>query len=121
MRDASQAHLIGEVDEPSPRRPAECPVEGWLSFLGHRWNALALWHLSRGAKRFGELTALLPGVTAKVLTERLAGLEQRGLIARRDVAMFPRAVVYELTLRGAEIVAILDQIDLWAKRSGEGA
>lgn len=102
-------------DEPSPRRPIECPVEDWLEFLGHRWNALVLWHLSTGAKRHGELVALLPGISPKVLAERLAGLEQRGLIEREALAVFPRTVGYRLTHRGRELVSILDRIEAWSR------
>lgn len=107
-----------ELDRPSPRRPAECPVEDWIVFLGHRWNALILWHLNAGAKRHGELAALLPGITPKVLTERLEGLEQRGLVVRSQIATFPRGVNYTVSQRGAELIAILDQIEVWA-RQGE--
>ncbi|MBL8568198.1 MAG: helix-turn-helix transcriptional regulator [Phreatobacter sp.] len=106
------------LDEPSPRRAADCPVEDWLAFLGHRWNALALWHLKAGPKRHGALMRDLPGITPKVLAERLTGLEGRGLIARRDLRGYPRGVSYELTARGRDLVAILDRLELWA-RAGE--
>lgn len=106
-----------DLDRPSPRRPAECPVEGWIVFLGHRWNALILWHLNSGAKRHGELAAALPGITPKVLTERLEGLERRGLVVRSAVATFPRGVSYAISQRGAELIAILDQIEVWARKN----
>ncbi len=102
-------------DVPSPRRPAECPVEDWLAFLGHRWNALVLWHLSTGSKRFSELTSLLPGITPKVMTERLDALVDRRLVARTQLSQFPRGSIYDLTNRGTRIVAILDQIETWAR------
>ena len=55
-------------DAPSLRKPRDCPVEDWLNFLGHRWNALLLWHLSVSPKRHGELITLLPGINlAKTL------------------------------------------------------
>ena len=107
--------LVVARDEPSPRRPVECPVEDWLEFLGHRWNALVLWHLSTGAKRHGELAALLPGISPKVLAERLAGLEQRGLVEREALAVFPRTVGYRLTQRGQGLVSILDRIEAWSR------
>jgi DNA-binding HxlR family transcriptional regulator len=96
---------------PEPRRPDHCPVEGWLAFLGHRWNALVLWHLSTGSKRHSELMERLPGITPKVLSERLDGLSRRGLVRRAPVVSFPRGVVYALSDRGREIVAILDQFE----------
>lgn len=99
------------LETPAPRRPDLCPVEDWLAFLGHRWNALVLWHLSVGARRHGELMACLPGITAKVLSERLDGLMQRGLIEREAVSTFPRGAVYALSDGGRQIVAILDRFE----------
>ena len=100
-----------EREVPMPRRPEVCPVEDWLSFLGHRWNALVLWQLSVGQKRHGELVMLLPGITAKVLSERLDGLLARGLVERDAVAAFPRGVVYSLTAGGRRVLALLDQFE----------
>lgn len=106
---------VARLDTPTPRRPAECPVEDWLDFLGHRWNALALWHLSTGPKRFSELVELLPGITPKVMTERLDALVERRLITRSLIATFPRGSVYTITARGNGIIAILDQIEVWVR------
>lgn len=106
------------LDSPSPRRPPECPVEDWLAFLGHRWNALVLWHLQDAPKRHGELVAQLPGITSKVLTERLDGLERRGLVIRSPLATFPRGVVYALSARARDLVGILDQIEVWSRGAG---
>lgn len=100
-----------EREVPMPRRPEVCPVEDWLSFLGHRWNALVLWQLSVGAKRHGDLMAQLPGITAKVLSERLNGLLLRGLVERNATAALPRGVVYSLTAGGRRVVALLDQFE----------
>ena len=75
-------------EQPTQRAATECPVEEWLAFLGHRWNAAILWHLSASPRRFGELKVCLPGITPKVLTERLEGLERWGLV-ERSARSFP--------------------------------
>lgn len=103
------------LDRPEPRHAEDCPVEDWLAFLGHRWNALILWHLQGGIRRHGDLAGLLTGITPKVLSERLAGLEARGLVTRTEIAVFPRAVAYDLTPRGRDLVGILDRLELWTK------
>lgn len=113
---ASTAVMRRPLDQPEPRHPTDCPVEVWLAFLGHRWNALVLWHLQGGAKRHSELAALLPGIAPKVLSERLDGLEERGLILRSPIATFPRGVTYALSPMGKELVRILDQLELWSRR-----
>jgi DNA-binding HxlR family transcriptional regulator len=112
----------GALDPREPRRPAGCPVEDWLAFLGHRWNALVLWHLKDGSRRHGELAALLPGVSPKVLSERLQGLEDRGLLLRSPISTFPRSVIYSLSDSGTTLVHILDQLELWSRQhAGEVA
>ena len=96
---------------PWPVRPQSCPVEDWLAFLGHRWNALMLWHLRAAPLRHGELMERLPGITAKVLGERLAALESRGLVARAGEGRQG----YTLTSRGSSLLGVLDQLELWAR------
>ena len=108
------------ADIPSLRKPRDCPVGDWLSFLGHRWNALLLWHLSVSPKRHGELITLLPGISSKVLAERLSTLVQRGLIDKSTRATFPRMVSYALSNQGVQIVAILSQIEIWTRTAGSG-
>lgn len=110
------AHVF---DTPVARPASECPVEDWLAFLGHRWNAAVLWHLSAAPMRFGALVDHLPGITPKVLSERLQGLERRGLIMRSEKQTFPRSVIYGLTKDGLEIISIIRLLEPWAKsRSG---
>lgn len=109
------------LDTPVPKHARECPVEDWLGFLGHRWNALILWYLKNGALRPGELSGWLAGITPKVLTERLDALVQRGLIVREPLAGFPRGVRYALSARGRSLVAVLDQLERWSKADGTTA
>ncbi|MBI3523245.1 MAG: helix-turn-helix transcriptional regulator [Betaproteobacteria bacterium] len=103
------------LDVPTSRKPADCPVEDWLTFLGHRWNALLLWHLAVSPKRHAELITLLSGISSKVLAERLSALARRGLIKKTPLATFPRTVSYALSEQGAEIVSILNQIEVWTR------
>lgn len=108
------------LDVPSPRRPGDCPVEDWLVFLGHRWNALVLWHLAASPKRHAELLELLSGISAKVLAERLSALARRGLIKKSPLATFPRTVSYALSEQGAGVIGILNLIEVWSRAVGPG-
>lgn len=92
-----------------------CPVEHWLEFLGHRWNAVILWHLEDGPLHPSELKLLLPGIRPKALTERLAALTTAGLISRTRVAGFPPRVRYEVTTVGCSLLRILDRLADWAE------
>jgi DNA-binding HxlR family transcriptional regulator len=110
-----EKHTDAALDVPTPRKPGDCPVEDWLAFLGHRWNALLLWHLAASPKRHAELLALLSGVSSKVLAERLSALARRGLIKKTPLATFPRTVSYALSEQGAGIVNILNLIEVWTR------
>jgi DNA-binding HxlR family transcriptional regulator len=119
-RTAENPAAPAGIDTPAAKHASECPVEEWLAFLGHRWNALILWHLQTGPKRHGELVGCLAGIRPKVLTERLDGLEQRGLVSRELLASFPRGVLYTLSARGRSLVLVLDRLEMWAKAGRSG-
>ena len=99
-------------DENFFRLASECSVEAWLAFLGHRWNALILYHLQQDGKRFGALLECLPVITPKVLTERLVQLERWGLVHRASAA---RGQPYMVTAKGDELMPILHALELWAR------
>ena len=105
---------VHQPELPSAKHASECVVEDWLAFLGHRWTAMILWHLGQKSLRHSELAALLIAVSPKVLTERLADLQDRELIERWSSETFPRAVHYRLTRRGLKLVQVLDALELWA-------
>ncbi|WP_249227742.1 winged helix-turn-helix transcriptional regulator [Kutzneria sp. CA-103260] len=98
------------------RRPeATCPVEVALAAIGGRWTTLVLRDLMSGPRSFTELADGLPTLSAKVLTERLAGLEQQGLVARRRLGGFPARTEYRLTEAGQLLRPLL--VELY--RTGE--
>lgn len=94
------------------RLASECTVEAWLNYLGHRWSALILYHLSLGPKRFGELSACLPTVTAKMMSERLLSLQRRALLERDHAG---RDAAYRLTPRAEALMPILHALEQWAR------
>ena len=73
--------------------------------------------LMLGPKRFTDLRADLPGISANVLTQRLEGLEASGLVRRRRLAPPASAQVYELTEWGLEAEPIVQSLGRWAARS----
>lgn len=103
------------LETPSRRHATECPVEDWLGFLGHRWTALILWHLQAASMRHKALMACLPGITAKMLSERLGGLARRGLVRRTRGDGPDPAVAYELTPKARRLMPLLDRIELWSR------
>ncbi|MBX3477130.1 MAG: transcriptional regulator [Brevundimonas sp.] len=88
-----------------------------LDILGERWAMLVVRELMLGPRRFGDLRAGLPGVSANVLTQRLEGLEAAGVVIRRRLPPPASVQVYELSPWGYEAEDILKVMGRWAARS----
>lgn len=97
-----------------PRRYRQfCGLARAAEVLGQRWTLLILRDLHVGPRRYTDLLAGLSGIPTNVLTTRVKALEEDGLITRRARSEADRAVVYELTPRGAELAPALKALALW--------
>lgn len=93
-----------------------CGVAHGLDLIGERWALLVVRELMLGAKRFGDLKSDLPGLSANVLTHRLAELEGAGLVIRRKLPKPAAVWVYELTEWARELEPVMQQLGRWAAR-----
>lgn len=94
-----------------------CGTAHGLELIGERWALLVLRELLLGPRRFSELRADLPGISANVLTQRLTELEGKRLV--RKVRLPPPASVqvYEATEWGLEAEPLIQALGRWAARS----
>lgn len=90
-----------------------CPVEETLELIGGKYKTLILWHLVGKTLRFGEISALIPQATPKMLTQQLRLLEEDGLVNRVVYPVVPPKVEYSLTEFGKTIIPILDVMCDW--------
>src|SRR3954468_4401479 len=85
-----------------------------FQFLGKRWTAVLLGHLSGGPPGLRELARAGGGVSASVLSERLSALAAGGLVTRTVDEGPPLSVTYALTESGQALMPALEQISIWA-------
>jgi DNA-binding HxlR family transcriptional regulator len=85
--------------------------------LGCKWMVAILDALERGVNRPGRLQRELPGLTAKVLNQRIRKLLRFGLIVRHAHAEIPPRVEYEFTARGRRMLEVVDAV---RKYAGDG-
>jgi DNA-binding HxlR family transcriptional regulator len=102
---------------PKRRYDDACGTAHGLELIGERWALLVLRELMLGPKRFSDIRADLPGISANVLTQRLEGLEESGLLVRKRLPPPANAQVYELTEWGYEAEPIVQTLGRWAARS----
>jgi len=94
-----------------------CGTAFAMELIGERWSLLVIRELMLGGLRFSDLRAGLPGVSAKVLTERLASLEAAGVLERRQLPPPAATQVYELTRWGYLAEPAILELGRWAARS----
>jgi DNA-binding HxlR family transcriptional regulator len=94
-----------------------CGTAFALELVGERWSLLIVRELMFGGRRFSDLRAGLPGISAKVLTERLDGLESAGIVQRKQLPPPAAAQVYELTPWGYEAEEAVKELGRWAAKS----
>ncbi|MCV3243066.1 winged helix-turn-helix transcriptional regulator [Mesorhizobium sp. ZC-5] len=109
---------LEKITGKSPRSYEDaCATAHALDLLGERWALLVMRELMLGPRRFGDLRASLPAISANVLTQRLEGLEGAGVVRRRKLPPPASVQVYELTEWGLEAEPILLSLGKWAVRS----
>ena len=93
----------------------QCATRQALERLAAKWRVLLVYALLAGPQRHAELRRRLPGITQKVLTETLRGMEADGLVERRVLRESPpQHVEYALTALGKTLEAPLAAICAWA-------
>lgn len=94
-----------------------CGTAFGLELLGERWSLLIVRELMFGPRRFSDIRTNLPGISAKVLTERLAGLEANGVALRSTAPEPTPAQLYGLTEWGYAAEPIIQELGRWAAAS----
>lgn len=94
-----------------------CAASFAFELIGERWSMHVMRELMLGPRRFSDIRAALPGISAKVLTERLARLEELGVLTRRKLPPPAPAQVYELTEWGYMAEPFMQELGRWSVRS----
>lgn len=88
-----------------------------VELIGRRWVGAILRLLGGGPRRFNEIASAVPGLSDRLLSERLRELEDVGLIARTvDPGERPPRITYALTTSGESLDHVIDAIGTWAER-----
>src|SRR5918999_1482945 len=93
-----------------------CALARTLDVVGHRWTLLIIRELRPGPRRFTDLVDGLPGISRKLLTERLRDLERDSLVPRRQLPPPAARQVYELTDDGRDLAAAMAPLIAWGAR-----
>jgi DNA-binding HxlR family transcriptional regulator len=94
---------------------SHCPTRAVLDRIADKWSVLIIQRLSEGTLRFAQLRRAVDGISQKVLTNTLRGLERDGIVTRRIYASVPPRVEYSLTDLGRSLCSLVSGICNWAE------
>ena len=93
---------------------ASCRARTVLNRIGDKWAIYVVDRLGAGPRRFSELLRGIDGITARMLTVTLRGLERDGILTRTVHAAVPPRVDYQLTPLGETLLDTIGQLVAWA-------
>lgn len=92
---------------------SNCPFTRAIGTIGNKWKPIIINVIGTRTIRFGQLDAIVPHISRKVLTEQLKELEEDGLLERLAFKELPPRVEYRLSDKGLAFLPILEQIKEW--------
>jgi len=92
-----------------------------VELIGRRWTGAILRSMLSGSTRFSDIIATVPGLSDRLLSERLKELEVEGIVQRQVIPETPVRVEYHLTAKGEALMDVIQAVSTWAERwSGSG-
>jgi len=100
---------------PDPNTEDCRAVSSILARVGDKWTVLIVVLLGDGPKRFNEIKRMVGGISQRMLTFTLRGLERDGLVTRTVFPTTPQRVEYELTRLGSTLWQAVEPLGSWAR------
>jgi DNA-binding HxlR family transcriptional regulator len=111
MEQVTSTQVQGEA------QGAVCPhFHHAIELIGKRWTGAIVCALTERPMRYAELGKAVPGLSDRLLSQRLRELEEEGLVERQVEAGTPVRVTYSLTEAGQELDPVLSELKSWARR-----
>ncbi|MDQ3547285.1 MAG: helix-turn-helix transcriptional regulator [Chloroflexota bacterium] len=86
-----------------------------VELIGRRWTGAILRALLAGATRYSDITHAVPGLSDRLLSERLRELEAEGIVTRTVFPEMPVRIEYQLTEKGKSLETVLVSVSTWAE------
>jgi DNA-binding HxlR family transcriptional regulator len=86
-----------------------------VELIGRRWTGAILQALLAGATRYSDIAQSIPGLSDRLLSERLRELEAEGIVKRTVIPEMPVRIEYHLTDKGESLESVLSSVSTWAE------
>jgi DNA-binding HxlR family transcriptional regulator len=106
----------GDRDVLAPFCPAYSHA---MEIIGRRWTGAIIRSMLTGTSRYSEIVAAVPGLSDRLLSERLKELEAEGIVARTVTPSTPVRIDYRLTEKGRALASVVREVASWAEQWGD--
>lgn len=111
-----------DAEQPKDVLAPFCPAYSHaMEIIGRRWTGAIIRSMLTGASRYSEIVAAVPGLSDRLLSERLKELEAEGIVARSVTPSTPVRIDYSLTEKGLALASVVREVANWAERWGDAA
>ena len=95
---------------------AFCPIfHQAVELIGRRWTGAIIRAMQSGCTRFTDIAHSIPGLSDRLLSERLKELEAEGIVTRTVIPEMPVRIEYRLTEKGKSLESVLVSVSSWAE------
>jgi DNA-binding HxlR family transcriptional regulator len=116
----AQAAMDQDAVHVETGRVDTCRARDVLDRIGDKWSVYVISLLGEGPRRFTDLQRTIDGISQRMLTVTLRGLERDGIVTRKVYAVVPPRVEYDLTPSGHTLLDTVRQLIVWAdQHTGE--
>jgi DNA-binding HxlR family transcriptional regulator len=98
----------------TPNYRSECALSTALDIIGDKWSLLVVRDMCMNKARYGDFLASPEGIPTNILANRLRRLEDTGIIEKKPYQLKPLRYEYFLTIKGANLLPVLQQLAIWA-------
>ena len=114
--------MNGDVSGDLPSPPQDQTISGFcpvyhraIEIIGRRWTGAVVRALLSGDRRFCQIRSTIPGLSDRLLSERLKELELEGIVERNVHPDTPVRIEYRLTPKGEALAAVVQSVSRWAE------
>lgn len=115
MSAPTQNWELADSQTVQPPLTEVCPhFHAAIELIGKRWSGAIIWAMGEGPMRFNELKKAIPGLSDRLLSQRLRELEEAGVVKRTVEDGLPVKVSYGLTEKGRTLKPAIQSLRQWA-------